>query len=181
MNAESKAKLARILAGLARNSNDQTAWESLYNTLRPFVMATVFRVLWKNPELANDATQETFFRIFRYPKFCDLQDPDRFLPYLSTVAKHVAWDMHQKLLEDVSGLDAAQAQAAILVVTPEQRERMRAVLSHVLEQLTPEEHRIVDLLIAGLSVSQIADELGTTYSAAGVRIHRLRQTLPKLL
>jgi RNA polymerase sigma factor (sigma-70 family) len=67
------------------------------------------------------------------------------------------------------------------VVTPEQRERMRTVLSHVLEQLTSEERRIVDLLMAGLSVSQIAQELGTTYSAAGVRIHRLRQTLPKLL
>jgi DNA-directed RNA polymerase specialized sigma24 family protein len=43
--------------------------------------------------------------------------------------------------------------------------------------LTEEEQKLLGQLIQGLSLSEIADKLGISYTSAGVRLHRLRKKL----
>lgn len=51
----------------------------------------------------------------------------------------------------------------------------------VLEYVEGDDRRIVDLLMQGQAVGEIAKNLQLSYSAAGVRIHRLRRALLNLM
>jgi len=50
-------------------------------------------------------------------------------------------------------------------------------LQGLTKKLRREEKELFDLVLSGLSISEIAKALGTTYSAAAVRLHRLRKHL----
>jgi RNA polymerase sigma factor (sigma-70 family) len=181
MTAEAKQRLATVLATLAREPDDQRAWESFYNELRPFVMAIAYRQLKGNTSFAEDATQETFCRVFQYVNIDALRDPEEFLGYLTAMTKNAANDVLKRAAEIAVGLVPEEALRGRQGLTPNQESRIREQLITVLGGVGEKDSRIVDLLMEGRSITEIARQLDITYSAAAVRIHRLRQELRKLL
>jgi RNA polymerase sigma factor (sigma-70 family) len=166
---------------LTRNARDEEAWSALHGLLQPFVWNLSLKILWRNPDAAKDATQMTFQRLWMYAEFSKYPLPDQFLPYLATVTKHVAWDMLKKQTAQAALEEAAATEAETLCVQPAQVQRSRWLLATVLESLAGDERPIVELLMEGRSVGEIAEKIGLSYSAAGVRVHRLRQALLYLL
>jgi len=176
---ETKRQIADLLESLRRRPHDEKVWESLYGTLRSFVWAVAYRHLSGNHELAADATQETFFRLFRYTDFAAFGAPEQFLAYLVTLTRHSASDLWRKAID----LPASpkRPEGCESEITPEQVDRAKLVLARTIGQLDGPQRQLAELLMQGKTLSEIARTLGISYSAAGVRVHRLRQTLDKSL
>jgi RNA polymerase sigma factor (sigma-70 family) len=181
MSPEVERKLSTILASLVRDQEDEQAWEALYKLMYPFVWNISKRILWRNQEAAKDATQITFTRVYKYGKFVQYPLPEQFLPYISTVAKRVAWGVLNEEADQSAAGEAAQQEAELHLVSPSQIAKSKWLLEMVLEHVEGEERVIVDLLMEGRTVGEIAQSLGLSYSAAGVRIHRLRRALLTLM
>jgi RNA polymerase sigma factor (sigma-70 family) len=175
---KTKSQLGQLLTQLVCTPHDEQAWESLYSAVRSFVWSIAYRSLSGNSDLARDATQDTFFRLFRYVDFSLFQTPAQFLSYLATVARHAAQDVRRKVIEvplDPNLSPRFRSAEYPSVV------RDRLALVQVLQGLEESERHLVRLLSEGRNIAEIANELQINRSAADVRIFRLRAKLRKLL
>jgi RNA polymerase sigma factor (sigma-70 family) len=178
---EAKQQLSELLPRLARSPRDEALWEQLYQNVWRFIYVIAFRILRAAPEQAHDATQNTFLRVFRYCDFADFSDPDEFLAYLSTIARHSALDLKKEEGTYITGLEIVSCDLVSGAATPEQVERIRQEFGAVLDELSAEERKLADLLMAGRNLTEIAAELKVKYPAAAVRVHRFRQKLANRL
>jgi RNA polymerase sigma-70 factor, ECF subfamily len=167
------------LSRLAQVPDDPKAWEALFRRYWPYVFAINYRLLRGNRDLAEDASQDVFLRIARYRPFADLRDPAAFKAYLRIVARNVCRDYlrwsrreesGEQRLEDQSDLFGADGNATAVQEVDE-------ILKDLTRDLSDVEQRLVRMLIDGYGLGDIAQSLGLTYSAAGVRVHRLRNKL----
>jgi DNA-directed RNA polymerase specialized sigma24 family protein len=96
---EIKEQLTTLLGELHRGLGNEQLWERLYKSLRSFVWAISYRSLSGDVEMASDATQETFFRLFRYTDFSAFETPEQFLAYVATVARHASASLKRRASE----------------------------------------------------------------------------------
>jgi RNA polymerase sigma factor (sigma-70 family) len=176
-NESSNETLRALLAKLARDPRNEELWSELYHHVYRFVSSVAYRALHGNKESAKDATQIVFLRLFEYCEFTQFSEPEEFLGYIATIARHAALDMNKAEGKYVTGLDLTLCDFIPGGPTPEQHESARKRLGDLLDQLGPEETRLVNLLMQGLSLDQIASELDISYANAAVRIHRLRERM----
>jgi RNA polymerase sigma factor (sigma-70 family) len=170
-------QLGQLLRQLQLDPRNEDLWRSLYQKIRRFVYAVSFRVLNGNAELARDATQVVFIRLFEYCEFTEFSDPGDFLGYVGVIARHAALDLIKREKKYVTGLDLTLCDFLPGTPTPAQHERARSRLHDVLEQLDSEEKRIVNMLMQGWTLEEVAQGMGVSYANAAVRIHRLRERL----
>jgi RNA polymerase sigma factor (sigma-70 family) len=176
-NEISNEELRELLAQLQEDPKNEDLWKSLYRHIRRFVYAVAYRVLNGNEELAKDATQVVFLRLFEYCEFTEFSDPQEFLGYVATVARHAALDLTKSEGRYVTGLDVTLCDFLPGTPTPRQHERAQNQLHDLLEQLDSADKSLVDLLMEGCTLDDIAGRLRISYANAGVRIHRLRERL----
>jgi RNA polymerase sigma factor (sigma-70 family) len=177
-NEEAKKRLAELLPKLKMAPQDGQLWEELYANTRPFVYAATFRSLRGVSALAEEATQQAFLRVFRYCDFKEFSDVEEFLAYLSTIARHCAIDSGKKEAHySPTALDVLACDFLPSQPTPEQRQGACEELRDVLDHLDEDESKLVHLLISESSLTELAKQLGISYPAAAVRIHRLRARL----
>jgi RNA polymerase sigma factor (sigma-70 family) len=175
---KTKSQLGQLLAQLACTPRDEQVWESLYSAVRSFVWSIAYRSLSGNSDLARDATQDTFFRLFRYVNFSLFETPEQFLSYLATVARHAAQDVRRKAIEvplDANYSPRVKSAGHPSIVLD------RLALVQILQGLEESERHLVRLLSEGRNIAEIASELQISRSAADVRIFRLRAKLRNLL
>jgi RNA polymerase sigma factor (sigma-70 family) len=173
--------LRELLAALAADPTSEALWSALYKHIYPYVFAVAFRAVRGSKESAKDATQVIFLRLFQYCEFTEFFEPEEFLGYVATIARHAALDMNKAEGKYVTGLDLTLCDFLPGGPTPQQHEQARKTLTDVLEYLGPEERQLVNLLVEGLSLEEIARQLGISYANAAVRIHRLRARMIKRL
>jgi len=177
-----KEKLAAAVERLAISKTDAEAWAWLVECLWPLVLAINFRILRGNQDLAEDAAQETFVRVFQYVRFEEFREkPGDFEFYARAMAGNVgrsylSWILRepsysQEPVEDLEGGDESVERALI----------GRDEIATLLAGLNPEEQKLALLLGDGASLGEIAEALGISYSNAAVRVHRLRQSQAKQL
>jgi RNA polymerase sigma factor (sigma-70 family) len=176
-NEISNEALREILAWLQEDPKDEDLWKALYHQIRRFVYAVAYRVLNGDEELAKDATQVVFLRLFEYCEFTEFSEPQEFLGYVATVARHAALDLIKREGRYITGLDLTLCDFLPGTPTPRQHERARNELHDLLEQLDSAKRFLVDLLMEGRTLDEIAGRLGISYANAAVRIHRLRERL----
>lgn len=176
-NQISDEELRELLARLQEDPKDQDLWKALYDKIRRFVYVVAFRALNGNEELAKDATQVVFLRLFEYCEFTEFSEPRMFLGYVATVARHAALDLIKREGKYVTGLDLTLCDFLPGTPTPEQHERARNQLHDLLEQLDSKDKSLVNMLMEGWTLDEIAERLGVSYANAAVRIHRLREKL----
>ncbi len=176
-NQISDEELRELLARLQESPKNHDLWKALYHKIRRFVYVVAFRVLNGNEELAKDATQVVFLRLFEYCEFTEFSEPQEFLGYVATVARHAALDLIKREGRYVTGLDLTLCDFLPGTPTPRQHERAQNQLHDLLEQLDSEDKSLVNMLMEGRTLDEIAERLGISYANAAVRIHRLRGKL----
>jgi RNA polymerase sigma factor (sigma-70 family) len=62
---------------------------------------------------------------------------------------------------------------------PEQETSALVLFETILGELSPEDQRLLRMTVAGYSLQEIAEDLGITYEAAAVRVHRVRKRIHK--
>jgi RNA polymerase sigma factor (sigma-70 family) len=181
VSTKTKKELEDLLRKLSKRRYDEKLWESLYRNLRSFVWALAYRNLSGNRAMAEDAVQEIFFRLFRYTDFSTFNTPEDFLAYLVTVTRHATVDLGRKALRyAIESPDEYHEDSAKSDPTPQQIDQARSLLGDVIGQMNGAQRQLAELLMEGKTLSEIARVLGLSYSAAGVRVHRLRQFLGNL-
>lgn len=177
MTVDDDRDLARTLERLANDRDDEGAWRSLFDQIWPFAVGVAFRRLQGQGRLAEEAAQETFIRLVRFANFSVLREPSRFRSFVATTASRAAIDA---IRSEASRSAEQELESIGDFPDPEQRSEqleLDLVLRAALQTLGEEDRRLVKLLVRGYSLREIAGRLGIRYSAAGVRVHRLRARL----
>ena len=159
---------------------DKDAMNVLFARHHNYLFGVAYHVL-KNPDIANEALQDAFLKIFLYVGKFDKQAS--FRTWASKVVYHRAFDVKRKLalagqsydFDDAidgdrleRGVDGQQMVELI-------RQRMREAMGKALEGLT-EKHREALLLreLEGLSYEEIADILDIAKGTVMSRLHHGR-------
>jgi RNA polymerase sigma-70 factor (ECF subfamily) len=127
---------------------------------------------------AEEIAQETLFRAFSC--FSDLRR-DMPLPWLRTVARNVACDLHRAGKRLWPLPEAGDADPADLAEGPEEsllrHERVRHMRA-ALSDISPEDRQLLHMLVIDQSsVEDVADQLAVTANTVRVRLHRARRRL----
>ena len=167
---------------LAVQRGDSSAFEALYDRHYKTVYWLALRIL-DDRELAADATQEAFARMWRYRA---LYQPGRgrLKWWLQGIVRNGAIDLlHREhdvgpLTEEVFALGAPDSIEAEVLAVDQQRE-----LAVLLDQLPSTQREVIELAyFAGLSHAEITQRLGVPLGTIKGRIRlaleTLRQALP---
>lgn len=174
---------------IAAQRGDTGAFDDLVRRHDRVVLGFARRLL-RNPEDAQEASQEVFLRLFRN---LDRLDPSRPLrPWLYRVTVNVCHDIGRRLrrLADHHSLDAAEATGELPRAPrtddpgnrAEAREEARMVLDALATLGAQERSALVLRDLEGLSTPEVAEILGSTAGTirsqicrARLKIHRYRQ------
>ena len=187
MDKTSSEILSSVLGRLDRSRMDNLAWQTLYKRLWPLMVGTNYRILRGHRDLAEDASQEVFLRIFQYVQFKNfVGKPDDFTRYVRAMCRNVSLTYMSKLLREPSFFQEelkndSGGDGRSRWSDPERELVKRGEISRFLADLDPRDQKLLALLASGATIAEIAEQLGLTYSNAAVRIHRLRNVLHKSL
>jgi RNA polymerase sigma factor (sigma-70 family) len=171
--------LKEILPALASCRADDLAWSRLYECTRTYIFRVSCCVLRSETHLADDATQEVFIRLARYCTFRHFEDPNAFLAYVRVVCRNVARTFVAQTRK------RGELPLAVFVEQARSRDGNDRQLTLAEMRTTALKHlgtsapnrAILELWLDGSSLPEIATEVGMTYGAAAVRLHRIRQTI----
>ena len=146
------------------------------------------RSLVRNPEEAEEITQETFLRAHR--KLSGLQDPARISPWLYRIATNISYDRlrrsaRQPYVDSLSEPKVAASEPVDreprLDLLIDQGEMSSCVREYI--EALPDTYRAAILLhdVEGLSNPEIARLLGVSLATAKIRVHRARKKLREAL
>ena len=184
MTDDDNASLDTALMCLARSRGDQDAWHVLYRRAWPFVFSIAFRVM-RDPGIGEDVSQETFLRMARYFPFERNVPPKVFMAYLGQVARNTALDARRgRIREKAHEVEIApEFDALDRRPLPGEDAQVRGTVVWLARKLSPSDAALLRQLLddAPPDLSGVAGGLGVTYGAAGVRLHRLRSRIRKLL
>lgn len=183
---EAPIPLEALLARLASSRTDEGAWRELYRQTWPFVFAVVYRRLRGSRALAEEATQEVFIRLVHACPFERLRNPEAFRRYVWRVADNFARSYARRVLgryrTEVSTSEAEAGAMEIRHIGCVEGEVVADdLLQRIVADLPSGERKLLQLVLEGRSLSEIAEAIGLTYGNAAVRIHRLRHRVRNLL
>jgi RNA polymerase sigma factor (sigma-70 family) len=180
---ERDQRLADALARLRSDRADAEGWASLYRLLWPLVVATAFRELNGDGQLAQDAAQEAFIRLARYGQFAQFETGSSLRGYLIVVARNTARDVrratHRRREQPLDGPDSSGVAAR--GASGQEESELHQQILHALTHLSEDDRDILRLSSGGLTISEIAKKYELPYSAVAVRLHRARRRLRKYL
>ena len=158
------------------------AIRAVYAACGGLVYGVAYKVLG-DPNLAEDATQETFLRAWRAAAHFD---PARDLePWLSTIARRVAIDVYRReALRRHDSLDSADPTHPELISLPPSVERAHVIseVRRAVEALPFDEREIIRLQdFEGFTHPQIAELLAIPVGTVKSRSFRAHRKLAELL
>jgi RNA polymerase sigma factor (sigma-70 family) len=183
MAISSADEFADVIRRLGSVRSDEEAWKGLSSYLWPVLLATSYRILRGNLALSEDASQEALLRLFRLAPFEQFADnPAAFRSYALAVGRNTALRYLSRILGEQKFSENAEAgEKATLDENPELLVIRSNLLAQCIVNLEVGERNMLELLLEGYNISEIASRLGLKYSATAVRIYRLRNKLAKLL
>ncbi len=154
---------------VARAKRDREAFALLYARYLTPVLRFCESRLGDHAE-AEDATSQIFAKAMVALPSCRDQT---FRAWLFTIARNVVTDTFRtrrpaSSLDAVGDLTAPEPGPDILAVVEDERRRLRDLLTH----LTPDQRRVVELRLAGLTGKEIAGALSMSIPA--VKTHQFR-------
>jgi RNA polymerase sigma factor (sigma-70 family) len=181
MATVTKEQLSQALQDLAMRRDDPRAWEIVITGSWATALAVAHRVLRGQLEPAQDVAQEVFRRIVQYCNFQELQDGDAFLAYVRAVSLNAARDALRRLVPRAAEVPLEELETGRTPrsgpETPDEILLAQQLREELLAQLDPTDQQLLQLLIEGYSLGEIATRLRLSYSNAGVRLYRLREFL----
>lgn len=154
---------------------DSLAVKAVYDEFGGPVYALSLSVL-RDPDLAADATQQTFLKAWRASA---TYDPEReFRPWIYAIARRTAIDIYRKRKRVVPSDDVDEVTTPPGLETAWEVFEVRAALDRL-----PDAERVVVQLshLEGLTHVEIAERLGIPVGTVKSRSHRAHQRLATLL
>ena len=173
--------------------NDEEAGQLLsllFNAYYKTVFKAVSRMRRNHPDTVVDPdeiTSETFTKAFKKRK--EIQEPEKLLEWLVTVAKHLMIDKIRRADSQAQRLSVISVGSAFDVEKEEplastlveadtkQAKANRYLVARLLRLLKDQDREVVELLLDGLKPKEIAGVLTSTPEAVQKRWERLRKWL----
>lgn len=166
-------------------AGDQQAWSQLVEATYRDVYTLCLRIL-RNPNDAQEATQDTYLKVWR--SLSSFRGDAMFSTWLYRVASNTAISKHRKRKRQRTNESGADDEALAQIPSSGSVESAAGAKFEVerLEEalrLLPEGPREAVVLrdVYGLSISEIADQLRISETAAKVRVHRGRKRLKEIM
>lgn len=166
---------------VAARAGDRTAFARLMEH-HVRLVRTVVRDQVHSPDDIADCVQETFAKALRSLE--TLRDPERFRPWLTSIARRVAIDHRRRRVRDLavlSHLVDADDEVRCSRPSPESvvaRQHLGDTVRARVRDLPPREAAAVVMAsYQDRTPPEIADELGVTIGNAKVIVHRARRRL----
>jgi RNA polymerase sigma factor (sigma-70 family) len=150
----------------------------MYRALRPLVYRTAYGLLRGDVEAAEDVTQNAFMRFLQYADLNALENDNHLLAYLRQTARHLCSDYRRSKAATIS-IDSTDIKDT-LSAEPDPEEEMANLawdLAQLGKGLPPADRALLEELANETPIAEIAVKFNITYSAAAVRVHRLRQRI----
>ena len=174
-NAELPALIARAQAG------DAAAFGELYTRYAKYIMRYMY-VRTREPELAQDLTQEVFIRVIKGIGGLQYRGEKLFLGWLYTIAGNVLVGQVRRRqiaassLDDTTEVTDPRGQDAVTLLFE------RLSLQHAIAQLTTEQQHVLMMKFFGdMTNQEIAATIGKTEGAVKALQHRAIQALQQIL
>lgn len=179
MVADANVELPSIIA--RAQAGDESAFGELYARYARHILRYMY-VRTREPELAQDLTQEVFIRVIKGIGGLQYRGEKMFLGWLYTIAGNVLVGQARRRQISASSLsDSAD------ITDPRGQEAVsslfeRLSLQHAIAQLTVEQQHVLMLKFFGdMTNQEIAATIGKTEGAVKALQHRAIQTLQQIL
>ncbi len=176
--------LDTALAALAVERQDSKAWEQLYTHLRPWVLAMMYRGLNGQRALAEEATQDVFFKLHRHARFSSDLAAAQFRRFVRIVASGVLADLLRvQAREQRLGFARVFASPKDLSdsvadpnPSPESNQISHSMLDNLLANLSGRDRVVAELILhLGASPREVASATGYDISAVYEVIARIKR------
>lgn len=162
-----------LIAKIRASPDSERRWATWYRAVYPKIYYAAFRFANGNADTARDLTQEAFTRFLGYRAIDRVTSDQHALAFLIKTCRNLATDRNARAHEiSLGGLEEIEA-----ISGAEPAIELSIDLDRMLQNLEPDERQIMLWARDGESVSDIARKLGVSYTAAGVRLHRVRERL----
>lgn len=167
------------LVGAAREGRSD-AFALLYTRHAPLVRH-ILRDYVHDPDDVADLVQEVFARALA--SLPTLRDPDRFRPWLQSIARNVGREASRLLRRSEATSDAGADQEDREPGPDEMIAFVELVnlVDHAIVELSSRDALAVSMTYLGFTPTDIAAALGLSYGAAKVTLHRARRRLQAAL
>lgn len=155
-----------------------TEFERLYRQYYRLVWARCQRVVGYSPDL-DDLVQDVF--LLAYQAFDRFEDRGGSFPaWIGTIARNVAINWLRRQWREQPDPTVVDRLDALLVAPTGPEVEIPQRVQAVLAKLSQPQRQVLDLLVEGHKVTEIASMLGISPKTAGTRIFRARQRVLKV-
>lgn len=156
-----------------------TDFEKLFHDNRGFIFKYLMK-LARNESLAEELTQETFFRA--YMNYPSLRDKEKASPWLCQIARNTyyTWYNSQKKMNSLENGELSRIEESIEDVFA-QKELKQQALSCLHELEEPYKEVIMLSIFGGFSLKDISALFGKSESWARVTFYRAKQKLLEMM
>jgi RNA polymerase sigma factor (sigma-70 family) len=177
-----KITIEEALEALQMDPRSDQHWIALHDLLRPFILATAYRILGPTfAAQAQDIAQETFLQLWRAPVFDQFQNTAKLRGYLRTVAQNRAIDFLRTQGRTPPNISLGGDFYLDLKATADEYYAADELMRRLNRALNPSDRKLLDLVLLGYAAPEVAAHLEISDVAARVRLHRLRDRIRRLL
>ncbi|WP_345525373.1 sigma-70 family RNA polymerase sigma factor [Nocardioides endophyticus] len=168
---DDREALAALRVG--RDDAWETLWLRHYTWLRSYAGAYL-RAHAEADDIASEALTRTLVR------FSTSEAPRSLRSYLKTVARHIAIDLYRQREREAVALERSRGDLSVWEDPGLAIDERRRVVQTL--RIMPERQRyvLIRLLVDGLSIADLADELDLTPNATSQLAFRARKTFRRL-
>lgn len=143
---------------------------------------TAYKIL-QDSQLAEDAVQETLYRIFRLFERLEFQTEKAELVYALRATKHVAITLAKKTkpFEELEKLDATHKNRSDMPFEEAVAHETEQTIEDIIKKLSPKAKAIFVYRRLGIEDAEIASTLGITVSDVRTTSFRTKQKIKQML
>jgi len=166
-----------LIQEIQRNPQSKRAWAQWYKRTYRRVYFVAYRFARGDRDAAADLAQEAFMRFVGYEAIHRVTTEEHAVAFLIQTCRNLAID-RDKRARDISLDDIPES---ALPIRSETISDTTLDLEQAVLALTPDERQMIEWTREGFSIADVAGRMGISYTAAGVRLHRIRKRLQEML
>ncbi len=163
--------------------DDRELWGEFYRHLYSSVYYTAYKLARGDVALAKDVTHDAFLRFFDYGAVRRTPNDRKASAYLRQTARRLLFDrlhprevtMSDEKLRELAGAEWHQS------FDEEDRLQLEDDVKELAGDLSEEEAELLEDLLMGLPLKEMARKREVAYGTVAVRVHRLRQKIIKAI
>lgn len=162
---------------LQRDPQDQQAFDAWYRETYPALLLSAFRMTYGDRALAEDLCHDAILAFIVRGGLRKVANAGEALAYIRKSIAHAHIDTLRRAGKEttVDVLPEIAGERGVLDMLAARDE-----YRHLLDRLSADDQELLGMMLAGISLSEMAGALAISYSNAGVRVHRMRKLIKGL-